>query len=352
MVKLLATYTWGREYFMLFPFANGNLRQFWETYEKTVSCEPVFIQWYLDQVTGLASALRQIHVFKSNSSRVSETNLGAEVVNETFLGVPVVEPRYGRHGDIKPENILWEKLPNNDDLPGVLKIADLGLARFHRQQSRSAINPHQVVGSPTYEPPETTLKLLISRKYDIWSMGCVYLEFTIWLLAGSDGLRQFTEARRQRAHDGVDDETFFSILPSNVAQLRPAVIDWIAKMYAHENCTPAIHDVLDLIFDKLLRTEALQRDDSTAVHKRLGEISAKAKKDKNYLSVPDSRSRQFSNAMNTTSTPKGVSSLRPPRTTEIPIHSFDVSNDNFDKLQENTLFSAQEGNPVVVVEPT
>ncbi len=44
-----------------------------------------------------------------------------------------------------------------------------------------------------YEPPEAEVgqNEPRSRRYDVWSMGCIYLEFAIWLLRGENGLQRF-----------------------------------------------------------------------------------------------------------------------------------------------------------------
>lgn len=45
-----------------------------------------------------------------------------------------------------------------------------------------------------YEPPEACeLNTAWPRRYDIWSYGCVILEFIVWLLGGSQGLDEFNK---------------------------------------------------------------------------------------------------------------------------------------------------------------
>lgn len=83
---------------------------------------------------------------------------------------------------------MWsiESPPNqperNREKHGILVIADFGLMAFHRGQSRSLVPGAKLHGTPTYAPPEWQLNYQVSRSYDIWSLGCVYLEFITWLV--------------------------------------------------------------------------------------------------------------------------------------------------------------------------
>lgn len=132
------------------------------------------------------------------------------------LSVEKKEELYGRHGDIKPENILWfRKCPETEeqDANGILQIADFGLGRFHGRDSRSKVHPDSIQTSPTYEPPECKLHRPVSRAYDIWSLGCLYLEFITWLLLGSAEIETFSEGRgKQSISTDINDDSFFTIV--------------------------------------------------------------------------------------------------------------------------------------------
>lgn len=96
------------------------------------------------------------------------------------------------HGDLKPENILMFSQSGSN---AILQIADLGLAAFHIE-AHTNMRVASGVGSGTsrYKPPEMeTMSPTVSRgrAYDIWSMGCILLEFLVWLTSGYDGLRKF-----------------------------------------------------------------------------------------------------------------------------------------------------------------
>jgi serine/threonine protein kinase len=49
-----------------------------------------------------------------------------------------------------------------------------------------------------------------SRPYDLWSLGCVYLELLVWYLEGFDKLTEFRDTReRQVRPGGACDEGFY-----------------------------------------------------------------------------------------------------------------------------------------------
>lgn len=115
----------------------------------------------IEQLLGLAGALQRIH---RNGSNDLETTV------------------WGIHGDIKPENILWYKDNADPGNPGKFVICDFGFTRFHGKASRSNANSEGL--DVTYRAPEQRAIRQISRAYDMWSFGCVLLEFVTWYLAG------------------------------------------------------------------------------------------------------------------------------------------------------------------------
>jgi serine/threonine protein kinase len=214
------------------------------------------------------------------------------------LSVEKGEEWYGRHGDIKPENILWFKDdPDVLDDKGILKIADFGLGRFHGRDSRSKVNPRSVFSSPTYEPPELMLGTPVSRAYDIWSLGCLYLEFITWLLKGWAAIATFSESRaREAITAGFSDDNFFTITGPDEAEIRDGVIAWVNELRQHERCSALMHDLLDLIMGEMLVIDSKKRIDAIALRLKLKNFVDTAEQNKKYLCEPkpwpkDSQSR-------------------------------------------------------------
>lgn len=117
-----------------------------------------------------------------------------------------------RHGDIKPENILIFLEDEQDKGIGTLKISDMGQARRHQFETSVRSQPTQTrIGTMTYEAPEAVVYVNRprSRLYDVWSMGCIFFEFIVWLLDGQAGL----EGLAQDTKDAMGQAAFFNIKP-------------------------------------------------------------------------------------------------------------------------------------------
>ena len=200
---------------MLFPWATGNLRRFWQSHsppERTVS----MVRWIAKQCEGIAQGLRKIHRNDSDTFR----NGGHE------------RDDVGIHSDIKPENILWFE-DSKGKGHGTLVICDFGFTRFHRQQSRSVA--YIAGGSDTYRAPEIDFSNRASRAYDVWSLACLYLEFITWYLMGFDSVElDFTNARLagDERSFGFEADKFFNhynftanLEANNGAVIKPAVLE-------------------------------------------------------------------------------------------------------------------------------
>lgn len=184
IVTLLATITCESDQgitanHLLFPWADMDLLGYWEQLQSPEHDLEHF-RWVAEQCYGIIGAVDFIH----NPRTLNADN------RETF----------GRHGDIKAENILYF---GSDDGKGTLVISDLGLSAEHREISRSNIPGSTVShGTPNYRPPECDMEYdaatrqgAISRSFDIWTLGCLLLEFTVWTLEGWEGRNKFREDR-------------------------------------------------------------------------------------------------------------------------------------------------------------
>ena len=122
---------------------------------------------------------------------------------------------HGRHGDLKPENILWFKDYQDNDSSGsmgVLKISDFGLTRFHGTMSVSNSNVENVGFTGTYRAPEYDIYKKVSQSYDIWTLGCVILEFATWYLLGWEAVDRFSQSRSTEHVAEVKEDVFFNFV--------------------------------------------------------------------------------------------------------------------------------------------
>jgi len=285
LIKLLATYQKEKCYYLLFPCADCNLTTYWKK-NPVPNFDVETILWSIRQMSGITSALDCIHAFIVEV----DLNVGSEVrilEGGIKLRVKAGEERYGRHGDIKPENILWFKDRK------VLKITDFGLGRFHGRDSRSGIDGRKVFGTLTYEPPECSLGRLVSRKYDIWSLGCFFLEFVTWLLEGSANIPEFSNARGLDTGP-INDDTFFTVFTDEDrerdAEIREAVTGWVNRLHFNENCSALIHDLLDLVMGSMLRIDPEDRKTAHELKNDMEKLVRRAENNHPYLIEGVSRS--------------------------------------------------------------
>lgn len=245
----------------MFPWADGeSLRDFWDKSTKQPpSAETVHAA--ICQLRGLADALDNLHNFKGRHTRSHKTEQGMHP-EQPRVHVNDVQSEVGeyannesiRHGDLKPENIL-RFLDKRNEL-GVLKIADMGLAKRHVVATRERGKPTSMrFGTIRYEAPETvtTVHGARSRLYDIWSMGCITLEFIIWILYGNEELKRFYDQLKDRTKQACQ---YFEIPEAGSrAQVHRVVLQWMDHMQAFDpefSDESALRDLLRIVRTKLL----------------------------------------------------------------------------------------------------
>lgn len=232
LLNLLATYKYKGYYHLVFPWADGDLRRLWRSTPNPQAGKEE-MRWLAQQCASIASALKSVHA-------------GAESWIEGGGDGPSDKQRmamnkYGIHGDIKPENIFifskgqqqksFKALcmgPPNTSSDGSstspsseqgsrgsspssaadeFVLGDFGSGGFFGPSS----NPdplHQI--TVTYRPPEYDTKLRpVSRSWDVWGLGCTYLEFVTWFLLGPSGLTEFAKKRTTRTAAGKLSDHYF-----------------------------------------------------------------------------------------------------------------------------------------------
>ena len=264
----------GNNRYFMFPWANGgSLRHFWDS-APGQNFGPDIIRDAIHQLRGLVDALDHLHNFGgSRSDRVHRTGGGG---TEALPSIAVLDeypdPNYYtnathsqfiRHGNLKPENIL--RFSQHSSHLGLLKMADMGLAPRHivvTEQGRVADSTGY--GTVRYEPPEVVTETQArSRPYDIWSMGCIILEFIIWMLYGKDELNNFYDQVRGDGHSACQ---YFEIVDNrdggSKAEVHHEVRRWIDHMQSSDpelSQESAIGDLLEIVRSKLLVVALPQR---------------------------------------------------------------------------------------------
>jgi serine/threonine protein kinase len=256
LMRAIGYYSLGDKRYIISPWAGlGNLREFWGE-EKTNSSRRVlnhhFVDWMFVQLCGLTSAVKSLH------------------------SDPATDDSW-RHGDLKPENILCFEsigtLPAEKYSPCILVIADVGLTRHHTIATQERKNQTRTKsGTFMYEPPETILDESQmkgrSRRYDIWSMGCIYFEFIIWLLYGFEKLENFNSTLASG-----DNRGFYELDSSKKPRLHRVVKTWIKHIREDQRCPAncALRLLLELVVTRLLNTDlgitpTVKRSESILLH--------------------------------------------------------------------------------------
>lgn len=186
---------------MIFPWADGNLQQFWMNHFPDKLHFPRDVRlavWMTAQFHGLASALVQIHHFYPAFDDACSKDAKQE---------------HGRHGDLKPENILWFKGTHFNPTSGALGsllVSDLGSTEFHSTHSKT-VQLHAAGGcTHTYRAPEFDKMKTVSPRADIWSFGCVLLHFIVWYMYGWEGVQRFMRARQDETNLCYLSDSFFN----------------------------------------------------------------------------------------------------------------------------------------------
>ena len=260
LVLLLVSFEWKNDKHFLFPYADCTLSDYWERNQDAPPHDRHHMEWLSQQVYGLMKAVSKIH----------------DGLVESDPGNGQMERRYGRHGDIRPDNILWFR--TTDSELGILVLSDMGLSSFNSEVSKSYVSKTKVTAIPVCHPPECVVKGgKVNRTFDVWSLGCVFLEIIAWSLGGLEYLQEFRGERATPSMRGWKELVFYEVgqrsgeRGQNIysVKVKPQVIDvstiilmrrtqltkglqWISKMHGHEDCTPFMHDVLDTIGIEML----------------------------------------------------------------------------------------------------
>ncbi|KAF2263292.1 hypothetical protein CC78DRAFT_581702 [Lojkania enalia] len=217
---------------------------------------------------GLAEGLYKIHHWETLSGsrllkqesfpRVASKDLRGLILSARSASTETIKKLFGRHGDIKPENIPWL----SDGKRGILKITDFGIAHFSTRDSVLAQSRPWVANSPSYRAPESDLpECKLSPPWDIWTLGCAYLEFVTWFFGGWAAIVEF--ANRRLAADfkysNILDDIFFTIEESGTckAKAKGSVTEMMDELRSDNNCTEFFRDFLEIIQKDMLVVEAI-----------------------------------------------------------------------------------------------
>ncbi len=188
----------------------------------------------------------------------------------------------GYHFDLKPANILV--FDSQDGKDNVLKISDFGQAKFRPQAEDSRTT--NVGGTEEYAAPESnsTSDPRLNSKYDVWSLGCIFLELaTFALKGGHSGVLAFERARGKVTNGNWSNYRYFDEEIENgrrVRLLRPSVGLWTEELFKPEVGATETEEQFLLSLKTLLlgmlEVDVRKRLTSTRVYQDLAKILDKA----------------------------------------------------------------------------
>ncbi|KAF3014710.1 hypothetical protein E8E14_006881 [Neopestalotiopsis sp. 37M] len=233
-----------RKAYSIFPWTDGGtLQDFWQTPMKELTEEHVL--WAFQQMHGLVSAIETLHlIFKC------------------------------RHGDLKPQNILsFEK-----DGKITFKVADFGISKIHDMLTiYRKVATTNLAFTASYQGPEIEFERSDpndqqprSRKYDIWSLGCVFLEFSVWLLHGPDAMEDFDSARETSGsslYEVTDRE-------KKLAKVHYLAHGTVGALLNDPRCAgkTGLAELLSIIGDRMLKTKVDERASADEIVKLIFDI--------------------------------------------------------------------------------
>lgn len=269
LVRCLTSFTLGAKYHMVYELANSDLESFIHANSSASRLPKLSDSWLAQQLAGLAGAVQAVH----NPEGAAKFSGGNN------LGVPSMHPdKTGYIHDIKPENILVFKKREGSYL---LRLSDFSCARVAEYVAtisgkRDSYKTGTKSGTPIYRAPES-LENATSRPYDMWSLGCVYLEILVWFIDGYEALLDFRESREGQVQpNGLEDEGFYFENSSGTIELRKPVVDMVE--YLLDRCQGGLRDIAKTI-PSLLKIEPKHRPSASQLVETLSHLGTGTRTD-------------------------------------------------------------------------
>lgn len=255
LLKCLASFVFSAKYHMIYEKADCNVEEFMKRNADPQRLSNFTSGDLAQQLFGLADALCFIHNQGGSDSR-EDTKL---------LGVPKKSSRRsGYIHDIKPENLLMFIYNRPGRKTYWFRMSDFSCAKVVdiletvSGKNRDSWKTSSKSGTPVYRAPEAITEGQTSRPYDLFSLGCVFLELLVWFLDGYNALKTFRDQRECLLSPGTYEDEGFYYTPTEGEQfrLREVVAERIEDV--RSRCNGTLKDIADVI-PKLLQIDPQQR---------------------------------------------------------------------------------------------
>ncbi|KAI9040770.1 glucose-methanol-choline oxidoreductase [Aspergillus affinis] len=237
---LLCTFRYQGDFFLIFPWADGNIQDLWNTYINQKPTEAL-ISWSLTQMGNIAHSLAKVHQ----------------------------RTQFEFHGGMGPNRIkFFSNRQAQDASVDTCPITATILAVAYPGKDNNIyhdsgfVNVRDREGLLTYGAPDALRGQGMSSAADVWSLGCTYLEFVSWLLLGYDGIMKFSDWR------GLEDDTpemqtdYFYAL--DLQGIRPSIFKWTEKLKSHSECPKPLIAIIDFVMTEMI---LLKPDDRSSAER-------------------------------------------------------------------------------------
>ncbi|KAK2676523.1 hypothetical protein RAB80_008709 [Fusarium oxysporum f. sp. vasinfectum] len=235
IITLLATYTLNNRLHFIFPAAEYDLLMYWKIHPgplvNPASANREGLLWLSGQIRDLLAALVHIHQ-------------GQKIHLDT-------EAMFGRHGDIKPANILWFR--SRKEKRGVFVVSDFGIADAHKEETRSIIP-----GADLPVTPRERFKEILVSPYITGVKTDIY--FDIHWLGPGEGYRLWVKEQ---------------------------IVKWIGSLHNKPGCSPYVHDLLDIIHEDMLVVDQNRRKSMAGLFDIVDEMHQRAINSVDYIRAPE-----------------------------------------------------------------
>jgi hypothetical protein len=221
MIKTVAACMKGDFCGFILPRCTDSLQGFWQTVSRDDADLGEWTEWMLVQFHGVTTALELLYAGEDSDNRYAHPNL-------TPSSILCFPPTKAGH-DVEHEGKFN---------PATLVIGDANLKGLElRKANRGARSRY----AAPYKNAEGT------RRHDMWAVGCIIVEFIIWLLYGETELSEF----QTMTPDGFFRPNL-SVLPEHADR---TVQRYIEKVAEHEACRKGtcLGELLRLVVYNLLR---------------------------------------------------------------------------------------------------
>ncbi len=275
-----ASLEWGNIYSLFFDLAKMDLSQYFT--DKNIVIDSVGEKATIfGRTIGLAGALAFLH---------------EEIQLNPTDEQPKSEQLQCYHLDLKPQNILVFEEGSNH----IWKISDFGISRIktvpHGQPDDVSVafldkifkpekNMDTSSGVPntrfggTYAAPEAReLSDMVTRKSDVWSLGCVLALVLTFLESQSSGIHKFQKAReKDRVYDWFFDSEALTTRSDDRKILHSSVSDWLDALNKNASKRggaegPAFQRASRMLQDRILIRESEKRISAKQVQLELTDI--------------------------------------------------------------------------------